>query len=111
MCAGVRGGRTGVVEAIAGVRRRPPLGGGARLTHVTMRIPLRQRAATASKAWAILYSRWLGKDEAMATVTRRTPDADQGADLEQLEPYSAAGGGGELGLPARPMRRRAHIST
>ena len=65
-------GQNGVLTRIAAARRRP-LGSAARSCEMwTVRCLVRQRAAAASRAQAILYSRWLGKAEAMANLMRRT---------------------------------------
>jgi hypothetical protein len=53
-------------------------------------------AALRRVMWTVLYSRWLGKDEAMAKLDAADRDSHQSADLQQLETDGGAIGLGEL---------------
>src|SRR5271169_3076393 len=76
----------------------------------TVRCLVRQRAAAASRAWAIRYSRWLGKDEAMASLMRRTETRTSAPILSNLRRMVA-----QLALAncvgLRAMRRKAQRRT
>ena len=103
-------GQNGVLTRIAAARRRP-LGSAARFCEMwTVRCLVRQRAAAASRARAILYSRWLGKAEAMASLMRRTETRTSAPILSSLRRMVA-----QLALAnwvcLRPMRRKAHRRT